>query len=182
MTTKKETMGSTAIAIELAPGAEDNAFAAMLADLVRQNLESKPHKKKDFDALEGTVALIADDADVALTLDFRPSRDTPARTSSLRLRRLKNARPDHGSGRLVVHDGIEGIPDVAVRGSADSIMSLSNIPLTRFLQLPVPTDRAALEVLREMLGASFTGKLQIHGVFGNVGLLARLTRVMSVHG
>ena len=47
--------------IELAPGAENNAFATMLADLVRQNLESKPHKKKDFDALAGTVALIADD-------------------------------------------------------------------------------------------------------------------------
>ena len=75
--------------IALAPGAENNAFASMLADLVRQNLESKPHKKKDFDALEGTVALVADDADVALTLEFK-------------------------KGELVLHDGIRGVPDVAV--------------------------------------------------------------------
>ena len=149
--------------VELAPGAENNAFATMLADLVRQNLESKPHKRKDFDALDGTVALIADDADVALTLEFAASGRGRA-------------------GRLVVHDGIRGVPDVAVRGSADSIMGLSNVPLTRFLQLPLPTDRSALEVLRGMVRASVSGELKIYGMFGNMGLLSRLTRVMSVNG
>lgn len=161
--TTNGTNGNGGIAIELAPGAEDNAFATMLADLVRQNLESKPHKKKDFDALAGTVALIADDADVALTLEF-----------------LGGRRGDRG--RLVVHDGIKGIPDVAVRGSADAIMGMSNVPLTRFLQLPVPTDRSALEVLRGMVRASISGELKIYGMFGNMGLLSRLTRVMSVNG
>ena len=39
------------VAIELAPGAEDNGLASMLADLVRQNLEAKPHKVPDFEAL-----------------------------------------------------------------------------------------------------------------------------------
>jgi hypothetical protein len=143
--------------IELGPGADGNAFASMLADLVRQNLESKPHKKRDFDALDGTVALIADDADVALTLEFR-------------------------SGSLVVHDGIKGVPDVAVRGSADAIMALSNVPLTRPFALPLPTDRTALEVVRGMVRATRTGELKIHGLFGNLGLLSRLTRVMSVNG
>ena len=56
--------------IELAPGAEDNGLAMMLADLVRQNLEAKPHKNGDFDALDGSVSIVADDADVALTLRF----------------------------------------------------------------------------------------------------------------
>src|SRR5689334_14618750 len=111
--------------VQLAPGAEVNAFATMLADLVRQNIESKPHKKKDFDALDGTVALVADDADVALTLEFR-------------------------LGRLIVHDGIKGVPDVAVRGTADAIMTLSNMPLTRPLALPIPTDRSSLDVLKSM--------------------------------
>ena len=149
--------------IELAPGAENNAFATMLADLVRQNLESKPHKRRDFDALDGTVALIADDADVALTLEF-----------------VRRGR--RGAGRLVVHDGIKGVPDVAVRGSADSIMGLSNVPLTRFLQLPLPTDRSSAEVLRAMVRASISGELKIYGMLGNMGLLSRLTRVMSVNG
>jgi hypothetical protein len=156
-TTKSE------LSIELAPGAEGNAFATMLAELIRQNLESKPHKRKDFDALDGTVALIADDADVALTLEFRCS--------------LRGE-----GGRLTLHDGIKGIPDVAVRGSADSIMAMSNVPLTRPFGLPFPTDRQALEVLREMVRASWSGEVKIYGMLGNMGLLSRLTRVMSVNG
>jgi len=144
-------------AIALAPGAEENAFAQMLADLVRQNLASKPHKVKDFAALDGTVALVADDAEVALTLEFR-------------------------LGRLTLHDGIKGIPDVAVRGSADAIMALSNVPLTRALALPIPTDSASLDVLRSMVRATRTGELRIFGMLGNFTLLNRLTRVMSVNG
>ncbi|MBX3189385.1 MAG: hypothetical protein KF819_20345 [Labilithrix sp.] len=149
------------VEIALAPGAENNAFASMLADLVRQNLESKPHKKRDFARLARgrgvTVALVADDADVALTLEFR-------------------------AGRLVLHDGIKGVPDVAVRGSADAIMTMSNVPLTRPLALPIPTDRPSLEVLVSMARASRTGELKVLGMLGNLGNLSRLTRVMSVNG
>ena len=148
-------------AVELAPGAENNAFATMLADLVRQNLESKPHKRADFDALDGSVALVADDADVALTLEFRASRS---------------------GGHLTLHDGIKGIPDVAVRGSADAIMSMSNVPLLRRLGLPIPTDRGGLDVLRGMVRATLNGELVVHGMLGHMGLLSRLTRVMSVNG
>lgn len=162
MTTNREKDQEAKLAIELSPGAEDNAFATMLADLVRQNLESKPHKRKDFDALDGTVALIADDADVALTLEFRSRR--------------------RSGGRLVLHDGIKGVPDVAVRGSADAIMAMSNVPLTRPFALPLPTDRSSLEVLRGMVRASASGELKVYGMLGNVRLLSRLTRVMSVNG
>lgn len=151
----------SAVSISLAPGAENNAFATMLADLVRQNLESKPHKAKDFHALAkgrgASIALVADDAEVALTLEFK-------------------------DGKLVLHDGILGVPDVAVRGSADSIMAMSNIPLTRPLALPIPTDRTSLDVLRDMVRATRTGELHVHGMLGNFRVLSRLTRVMSVNG
>ena len=147
--------------ITLAPGAENNAFASMLCDLVKQNLESKPHKAKDFHALArgrgAPIALVADDAEVALTLEFR-------------------------DGKLVLHDGIKGVPDVAVRGSADAIMAMSNIPLTRPLALPIPTDRTSLDVLVTMVQATRTGELKVHGMIGNFGVLSRLTRVMSVNG
>lgn len=143
--------------VSLAPGAENNAFASMLADLVRQNLESKPHKKKDFDRLDGTVALVADDADVALTLEFR-------------------------KGTLVLHDGIRNVPDVTVRGTSDAIMALSNVPLTRPLSLPLPTDRSSLEVMRDMVRATRTGELRIYGMLRHFGLMSKLTRVMSVNG
>jgi hypothetical protein len=154
-------MSARSISISLAPGAENNAFATMLCDLVRLNLESKPHKGKDFHALARgrgvSIALVADDAEVALTLEF-------------------------AGGRLVLHDGIKGVPDVAVRGSADSIMALSNVPLTRPLALPIPTDRTALDVLVAMVKATRTGELKVHGMIGNFGVLSRLTRVMSVNG
>lgn len=152
-------------AIELSPGAEDNAFATMLAELLRQNLESKPHKRKDFDALDGTVALVADDANVALTLEFSSAR-----------------RSADGAGRVLFHDGIRGVPDVTVRGSADAIMALSNVPIVRALGLPLPTDRASLELVRSMIRATRAGELRIYGMLGNTSLLSRLTRVMSVNG
>ena len=144
--------------VVLAPGAEENGFATMLADLVRQNLAGKPHKLKDFHAMHGTVALVADDADIAVTLEF--SR----------------------GGGLTLHNGIKGVPDVTVRGLADNIMALSNIPLTRPLGLPLPLDRPSLEVVREMLRATRSGELRVHGLLGHLGLVARLTRVMSVNG
>jgi hypothetical protein len=143
--------------IELAPGADVNHFASMLADLLKQNLDSKPHKRVDFDALDGTVALVVDDSDLAITLAFK-------------------------RGRLTVYDGIKGVPDVAVRGTAEAIMGMSNIPLTRPLALPLPLDRAALDVMREMVRAMRSGQLKVHGMFGHLGLLSRLTRVMSVNG
>lgn len=166
--------------IELAPGAEANAFATMLADLVRQNLESKPHKRKDFDALDGTVALVADDAQVALTLEFM--RAPPGSSGAASRRPEGSSASEPRGGRLVLHDGIRHVPDVTVRGSADAIMALSNVPLTRPLGLPLPMDRASLDVVRGMVRAVRTGELKVHGILGNVALLSRLTKVMSVNG
>ena len=70
--------------VALAPGAEENGLAIMLGDLVRQNLEAKPQKMADFDALDGRVSIVADDADVALTLVFERSAaaGSPSTTGS----------------------------------------------------------------------------------------------------
>jgi hypothetical protein len=147
------------VSIELAPGAEDNGLANMLAELVRQNLEDKPHKVADFDALEGNVAIVADDADVCLTLRF-------------------------ARGRLQIHDGIVGIPDVAIRGTSDTILALSNMPLTRPFGLPIPDPRKKDEVAvsRSVMAAMRTGQFKMHGALLHPGLVVRLTRVMSVNG
>jgi hypothetical protein len=149
--------------IELAPGAEENGLATMLADLVRQNLEAKPHKNGDFRALHGNVAIVADDADVALTLRF-------------------------DGERLTIHDGIVGIPDVTIRGPSDVILALSNMPLTTPLALPIPPlwdrtgDKSAKEVTKTVMAAMRTGKFHIYGMAFHMPLLMRLTRVMSVNG
>ena len=145
--------------IELAPGAEENGLAMMLADLVRQNLDSKPHKQADFDALVGSVAIVADDADVALTLRF-------------------------DGGTLVIHDGIVGIPDVTIRGTSDTILALSNMPLMGKLGLPIPhpRDKEAVKIVRSVMDAMRSGAFHIYGAAFHVPLLMRLTRVMSVNG
>jgi hypothetical protein len=150
---------SAAPSIVLAPGAEDNGLASMLADLVRQNLEAKPHKQGDFEALAGSFSIVAEDADVALTLRF-----------------------DHG--RLVIHDGIVGIPDVTIRGESDTIMALSNMPLlTQFgLPLPDPRDKEGVAVARGVMDAMRKGRFHVYGMLFHLPMMMRLTRVMSVNG
>ena len=144
--------------IALAPGAEENGFAVMLSDLVRQNLESNPHKLRDFDALDGVVGIIADDAEVALTLAF-----------------------DHGA--LRVYSGVVGVPDVIIRGSSETILALSNVPLSPRLALPIPRDEEGRKLVREIVKAMRTGALRTEargGLFRRLPLLLHLTRVMSV--
>jgi hypothetical protein len=145
--------------VELAPGTEDNGLALMLADLVRQNLDAKPHKKGDFAALDGVVSIVADDADVALTLRF-------------------------DAGHLTIHDGIVGIPDLTIRGDSDTILALSNMPLTTRLGLPIPRpdDREAVKVVRGVFEAMRSGKFHVYGMAFHIPMLMRLTRVMSVNG
>ncbi len=147
------------VSIELAPGAEDNGLASMLAELLKQNLDEKPHKVADFNALEGTVAIVAEDADVCLTLHFH-------------------------RGRLTIHDGIVGIPDVAIRATSDVIMSMSNMPLTKPLGLPIPDprDKAQVAVSRSVMTAMGAGELKMYGALLHPLLVMRLTRVMSVNG
>jgi hypothetical protein len=146
--------------VQLAPGAEDNGLAIMLADLVRQNLAAKPHKKVDFDALGGSVSIVADDADVALTLRFERG------------------------GKLTIHDGIVGIPDVTIRGPSDGILALSNIPLfSRFgLPIPNPNDPQAVKTVRELFALMRDGKLHVYGMAFHFPLVMKLTRVMSING
>src|SRR5689334_8148451 len=98
--------------VVFAPGASENGLAVMLADLLRQNVEAKPQKARDFKSLSASVALVAEDAGVALTLVFK-------------------------SGGLTVHDGIHDVPDVTIRGSSDALLGLSNWPLTPKWSLPV---------------------------------------------
>jgi hypothetical protein len=150
---------SAAPSIVLAAGAEDNGLASMLAELVRQNLEAKPHKMRDFEALVGSFSIVAEDAEVALTLRF-----------------------DHGE--LVIHDGIVGIPDVTIRGGSDTIMALSNMPLVTRLGLPLPDprDKEGVAVARGVMDAMRSGAFHVYGMLFHLPMLMRLTRVMSVNG
>jgi hypothetical protein len=132
----------------------------MLSDLVRQNLEAKPQKRSDFDALAGTVAIVADDADVVLTMRFE------------------------AGGKMRIFDGIEGIPDVTIRGPADAILAMSNIPLATRFGLPIPRrdDPQELKTMRELFSLIRSGRLHSYGALFHLPLVLRLTRVLSVNG
>ncbi|HEX4447547.1 MAG TPA: hypothetical protein VH044_12450 [Polyangiaceae bacterium] len=162
------TRGEAALAVAAAPrvaladGADENGLAVMLGDLVRQNLEAKPRKMADFMALAGSVAIVADDADVALTLVFAPG----------------------ARGGMTIHDGIVGIPDVTIRGPSEAILALSNMPLATPLGLPLPGlgDPEAMKTVRDLAKAVREGKLHFYGMFFHLPLVMKLTRVMSVNG
>jgi len=146
--------------VTLAPGADNNGLAHMLAGLVSQNLQAKPHKLEDFASLDGRVAVVADDADVALTLHF------------------------HSGGKLVIHDGIVGIPDVTIRGPSEAIIALSNLPMATPLGLPIPRpgDREAVGAIRVVASTLRRGELRVYGAAFHLALFLKLGHVLSVNG
>jgi hypothetical protein len=147
-----------AIAVELAAGAEDNGLASMLSTLVRQNLEANPRKRAGFGRLAGRVAIVAEDVDVALTLHF------------------------HAGGRLIIHDGIDGVPDVTIRGPSEVILALSNLPSTTPLGLPIARrgDAEGKLAVRTVAGALRRGELRVYGAALHLPLFLGVGTVLSV--
>lgn len=140
------------MSIELGPGAGENGFAVMLSELLRQNLADHPEKMRDFDRLLGRVAIVVEDARVSVTLHFQ-------------------------SGRLMVHGGIVGIPDVTIRANSDDVMQMSLVELVPRLGLPDLRKENA----RAMIRAQREGRVKMYGALVNLPLVLRLTRVMSVN-
>ncbi len=143
--------------VELGKGAEENGFANMLLAMLSQNFEAKPHKLADLRAMRGTVALVADDAGVAVTLRFM-------------------------RGVVIIESGVRGIPDVCVRGTTDAVMSMSNMPLTFGLPFPDPRDGAAKAAYDGINRAMKNGEIHIFGMLRNFFFMQRFTRIMSVNG
>ena len=143
--------GSAHPAIELMEGAQDNGLAIMVAGLIGQNLLDQPGLAQRFAQMAGRVALVAQDAGVALTLHFQ-------------------------RGELRVWNGIVGMPDLTVVTGSDEIVSLSLLETTRF-GLPDPRG----EHLRKIARALTRDQLRIYGVFRHLPLLLQLSRLLTVH-
>jgi hypothetical protein len=137
--------------IELDTAAENNGLAQMVAGLILQNLQEHPSKRADFARLRGRVAIVAEDAEVAMTLYFE-------------------------GNMLTVYDGIAGIPDVTVRACGEDIVQLSLLPLTR-LGLPDLRGKAG----RALLHKTHSGQVRVHGALLHIPLVLRFTRLLSVN-
>jgi hypothetical protein len=138
--------------IELTPGAQNNGLATMVAGLILQNLQDRPDKRGDFARLRGRVGIVAEDAGVALTLEF-------------------------AGNMLTVHDGIAGVPDMTVRAQSDDILQMSLLELTPRFGLP---DLRG-EALRQIASKSRRGQVRVFGALLHLPMLLRLTRLLSVH-
>lgn len=139
--------------IELYPGAGESAFASMIVELLRQNMVDHASKLADFDAMRGRVTLIAEDIDAAVSLHF-----------------------DHG--KLRVHPGVHGIPDLVLRGTTDALVDLSRMPPHAKLSF-LPDLRS--DATRSVVRAFRERRLRALGATAHPLLTLRLSRVLSVY-
>ncbi len=147
------------VAVEFDASAAENGFAQMLGTLLTQNFEQKPQKRSIAAKMRGRVAIVADDAGVAVTLVFE-------------------------GNRVVVFGGIAGYPDVTVRGETDAVLATSNVPLHTRFALPMPDPRNAEEKqnFATFIDVQRRGVVHTHGFFTHLRLSIGLMQVLSVYG
>jgi hypothetical protein len=110
--------------IILDDGAKDGGLAEMMFNLIHQNLEQKPQKLSDFQALHSDVVIVARDIDITITLAFK-------------------------RGELKIYDGVVGNPDLKITADHDAILELSLISIR--MGLPNYFDRIGRTILKKVL-------------------------------
>ena len=111
-------------AIKMAPGAEEAGMAAMLTEMIKTNLKNRPERVKDFNKLNGTIWITAEDADVDMTMVF-----------------------DRGS--LTVHAGKVGKPMLAISTDSSTLMDLANINIK--FGMPNYFDETGRMVIKKLM-------------------------------
>lgn len=124
----------------------------MLTDLLTQNTLDRPEKARILDRMRGRVAIVVEDAGVAVTLLFE-------------------------GGKVRVHDGIVGIPDLTIRAGSEHITKMSLMELLPKVGLPDP--RGA--ITREIFQASKDGRIRMFGAVQNLPTVVRLTKLLSIN-
>ncbi len=145
--------------VTLAPGVDDAGLAAMLAGLIRQNIEQHPGKSADFRRLSADIVITVPDAEVTVTLEF-------------------------GRGELIVHEGErDGARDghragaqLGITANSDTLLALPLVKISA--GLPNLFARSSSALLRGL----FDGSVKISGMLRHPVTLIRFTRLMSVNG
>lgn len=137
--------------IELNHDAQDNGLACMLAELIRTNVAQDSHKQDLLHSTKGSVAIVAEDAQVALTLVF----DT------------------HG---LTIFDGIHGIPDVTIRAQSNDISKLSLMKFVPRFGVPKLSDATT----RDMVTAILKRRIRVYADPRQLSILGPVSQLMSI--
>ena len=104
--------------------AKDVGLAEIVFNLIRQNLEQRPHKRSSFNALHSNVVIVARDIDITITLVF-------------------------SGGELKIYNGIAGKADLKIVADHDAILTLSLINI--FMGLPNYFDATGRDILKKLL-------------------------------
>jgi hypothetical protein len=110
--------------VQIAPDAESVALASILAEVLEANLDRHPERIKDFNRLQGNVAILASDADVALTIAF--SRD-----------------------ESVFHGGLDDVHKLLVTADTDTLLELTNLNIR--YGIPWLFDGTGQSIIRKLL-------------------------------
>ena len=143
--------------IDLAPTAERNPLAMRISTILTANLQERGVKRV-LQRMYGTVCVVADDLDVAVTVRF-----------------------DYG--RVAVHDDVIGVPDITVRGDSRTLTALRELPVSRGIFRGL-LNRAASDrnsVLRSV-AAWRSGDLKVYGLLQHPRLVRNLLRVLARTG
>lgn len=96
--------GTGELDISMAPGAEEAGMASMLAEMIKTNLKDKPDRIKDFNKLNGTIWITAEDAGVEMSMKF-------------------------ANGSLTVYSDKVGKPMLEISTDSGTLMDLANISI-----------------------------------------------------
>jgi hypothetical protein len=139
------------VAVRIEPQAEHNAFAMMMAELLRQNIGAHLGKQKTLDHTRGKLVLIADDVPASATIVF-------------------------GDGGIEVFDGVYGLPDITIRGQSEDLVRLSALESVTRWALPDPRGSNVRSIAQSLV----RGKLRVHGALQHPALFLRISELMAV--
>ncbi|MGB0678613.1 MAG: hypothetical protein ACPGUV_03015 [Polyangiales bacterium] len=144
---------SSATLTVIAPPADAaSPFAQLISTLLQHNLQADPGRAQCAPQRPVRVALLATDLNKAATLAFAP-------------------------GKLAVHAGIVGIPDLTIKADSEDILAMSRLPLTTPWRLPDVRQAAWHELLQRQR----QGRVQMHGLWRHPQVALALLQLMSVH-
>ncbi len=140
-----------------APGAEDNPLAKWAGQAVAEHVAQSARCRRDLLTLRAAVAMVARDRRLSATLRF-----------------------DHG--RLTVHDGMVGIPDVTFFGDYDLIVGLADLRRSRQRRRAARASEGRptlAAVWRRTVLDLCSSELKVYGLATHPRIVWRLLRLLA---